>query len=101
MAEGRPAPTGLLRRCAAGRAWIVVLALALAGATVAEVICHEDHAADQDCAVCELRHHPASEPSDSPQVGCTDVPEPIEPADDGGWIASDHHRRLPARGPPA
>ena len=101
MAEGRPAPTGFLRRCAGWRAWIVVLALALAGAAVAEVICHEEHAVDQDCAVCQLRHQPAADLSGSPQIGFSDVPAPHEPAADGGWIASGHFRRLPARGPPA
>ena len=101
MAERRSAHTASVRRSPGWRAWIVVLTMALAGATLAEVICHEDHAVDQDCAVCQLRHQAAAESSESPQVGCTDVPEPIEPADDGGWIASDHERRLPARGPPA
>ena len=83
------------------RAWIVGLALALAGATAAAAICHEEHATDQDCAVCQLRHQPVAESSGSLQIGFADVPQPLEQAVDGGWIASGHFRRLPARAPPA
>ncbi len=83
------------------RAWCVVLALVLAGATAVAAICHEEHAADQDCAVCQLRHQPAAELSGSLQIGFADVPEPLEQAVDGGWIAPAHSRRLPARAPPA
>ncbi|MCY4661577.1 MAG: hypothetical protein OXF93_17500 [Acidobacteria bacterium] len=93
--------TGVASHSAGWRTWIVALTIALAGVTVVAAICHEEHAADQDCAVCQLRHQPAAAPSAFLQVGFVDVPEPIEPADDGGWIASGHSRRLPARGPPA
>ena len=71
------------------------------GVAAAEVFCHEEHAADQHCAVCELRHQPAAELSGSLHIGFVDVAEPIEQAPDVGWIASVHSRRLPARGPPA
>jgi len=100
MAE-RSAHAGLVRGGSGCRAWIVVLALALAGATVVATVCHEEHAADQDCAVCQLRHQPAAELSGSAHIGFADVPEPLEQAVDGGWIASVHFRRLPARAPPA
>ena len=83
------------------RTWVVVLAMVLAGATFVAAICHEEHAADQDCAVCQLRHQPAAELSESVQVGFSDVPEPLEQADDGVWPASGHSHRLSARGPPA
>ena len=99
MAMGRRAHVGLARL--GSRAWIVVLAVALAGAAVAEVFCHEEHAADQDCAVCLLRHQPAAEPSGSPHIGFADASEPVEQAGDSGWVAAVHSRRLPARGPPA
>ena len=98
--KGR-ANTGPARRSRGWRAWIVVLAMAVAGAAAAEVLCHEEHAADQHCAVCQLRHQPAAEPSGSLQVEFADVAEPLEQAADGEWIASGHSRRLPARGPPA
>ena len=88
------------RRSRGWRAWIVVLVMAVAGAA-AEVLCHEEHAADQHCAVCQLRHQPAAELSGSLQIGFADVAEPLEQAPDGDWIASGHSRRLPARGPPA
>ena len=93
--------TGLARRSVGWRTWIVALTIALAGVTVAEVICHEEHAVDQDCAVCQLRHQPAADLSGSPQIGIAGVPAPHEPEVDGGWIAPGHSPRLPARGPPA
>ncbi len=92
--------TGLARRGPGWRAWIAALAIVLAGATAVAAVCHEEHAADQDCAVCQLRHHSAAEPSGSLQIGFADVPEALEHAVDGGWIASGHFRRLPARAPP-
>ena len=94
---------GALRRGLAHpgwRAWIVVLAMAVAGAAAAEVFCHEEHAADQHCAVC-LPHQPADKPPGSSQIGFADVAEPLEQAADREWIASGRSRRLPARGPPA
>ena len=92
---------GRARRGSGWRTWIVALAMFVTGATAAEAIWHEEHGVDQDCAVCQLRHQPAAEPSAFLHVGYTDVAEPIEPADDGGWTAPGHFRRLPARGPPA
>ena len=92
---------GLARRSAGWRTWIVALTIALAGVTVAEVFCHEEHAGDQDCAVCLLRHQPAADLSGSPEIGFAGVSAPHEPAVDAGWIASGHSRRLPPRGPPA
>ncbi len=92
----------MLARCSrTWRAGIVVLVLAVAGAGAAEVFCHEEHAADQQCAVCQLRHESAAELSGSLQTGFADVAELLEQAPDGEWIASGHSRRLPARGPPA
>ena len=93
--------TGLARRGPGWRAWIVVLAIALVGAASTAAVWHEEHAADQDCAVCQLRHQPAAELSGSLQIGSTDAPEPLEQAPAAVWIASGHSRRLPARAPPA
>ena len=93
--------TGLARRSPGWRVWIAILAIALVGATSAAATWHEEHATDQDCAVCQLRHQPAAQPSGSLHVGFTDVPEPLEQAPAAGWIASGHTRRLPARAPPA
>ena len=98
--KGRAHPE-LPRRSLDGRAWIVVLVMAVAGAAAAEVFCHEEHAADQHCAVCQLRHQPAAELSNSLQIQFADVAEPLEQAAGGEWIVSGHSRRLPARGPPA
>ena len=101
MAHRGPVHRGSVPRGSGWRAWIVVLAMAVAGAAAAEVLCHEEHAADQHCAVCQLRHQPAAELSASLQIGFADVAEPLEPAAGGEWIASGHSLRLPARGPPA
>ena len=101
MVDRRPVHAGLPRRGSGRRAWLVVLATALAGIMASEVICHEEHEVDQDCTVCQLRHQPAAELPGSPRIGYADVPESIEPADDGESITSGRFRRLPARGPPA
>ena len=98
--RGRAHPE-IARRSLAWRAWIVVLVMAVAGAAAADVFCHEEHAADQHCAVCQLRHQSAAELSNSLQIEFADVAEPREQAADGEWIVSGHSRRLPARGPPA
>ena len=101
MADRGSVHAGLARRGSSRRAWIVVLAMAVAGAAAAEVFCHEEHAADQHCAVCQLRHQPAAELSSSLQIGFADAAQPLEQAAAGEWIASGHSLRLPARGPPA
>ena len=97
----RRAHPALTLRSLAWSAWIAVLVMAVAGAAAAEVFCHEEHAADQHCAVCQLRHQPAAELSGSLQIGFADVAEPLEQAAAGEGIASGHSFRLPARGPPA
>ena len=100
VGRGRAHPW-LARRSLGWSAWIVVVVMAVAGAAAAEVFCHEEHAADQDCAVCQLRHQPAAELSGSLQFGFADVAEPLDQAPDGERIASGHSRCFPARGPPA
>ena len=101
MIHEGPAHAGLARCSRGWRAWIVVLVMAVAGAAAAEVFCHEEHAADQQCAVCQLRNQPAAELAGSAQIGFADVAEPLEQPADGEWLASGHARSLPARGPPA
>ena len=98
--KGR-ARTGLARPSRRWRAWSVVLVMALAASVGAELFCHEGHATDQHCAVCQLRHQHAAELSGALQVEFADVAEPLERAADGEWIACGHARRRPARGPPA
>ena len=75
--------------------------MAVAGAAAAEVFCHEEHAADQHCAVCQLRPQPAAELSGALPIRFAYVAGPLEQAAGGAWIAAGHSRRLPARGPPA
>ncbi len=92
--------TGLAQRGSGRRIWIAALAMLLAGVTVAAAICHEEHAADQDCAVCQLRHQAAAELSGPLQVEYRDLAAPIAPVDAVGWIVPGHFRRVSARGPP-
>jgi len=93
--------TGLARRSPGWRTWIAILAVALVGAASATAAWHEEHAADQDCAICQLRHQPAAELSGSPQLGFTDAAEPFDQEPATGWIPSGHSHRVPARAPPA
>lgn len=92
----------LVRRSLGWRAWIAVLAIALAGAESAEVVWHGD-ADDQDCCAvcCHVRHQPAAELSVSPDVGPADAAELIEPFSGDDRPESERFSRLPARGPPA
>ena len=92
---------GLVRRSLGWRAWIAVLAIALAGAASAATVWHVDHAGDQDCAVCQLRHQPAADLSGSLVIGPAAVAELIEQLPRDGWIPSDRFSRLPPRAPPA
>jgi len=101
MIQKGHAHTGLARRSRCWRAWSVVLVMALVGAVGAELFCYEEHAADQHCAVCQLRHQTAAEFAGSLQIEFADVAEPLERAADGELIACGYARRRPARGPPA
>ena len=91
---------GLARRSLGWRAWIVILAVALVGAGSVATVWHGDHAGDQDCAVCQLRHQPVAEVVGHLELGPADVAEWLEPLSRGGWIASERFSRLPARAPP-
>ncbi len=93
--------TGLARRGPGWRVWIAALAIALVGVASAATAWHADHAGDQDCAVCKVRHQPAAEPTGDLESGPVDVAERLEPLPRGGWTASARPSRLPARAPPA
>ena len=94
-------PTGLARRSPGWHVRIAVLAVALVGVVSAATAWHRDHAGDQDCAVCQLRHQPVAELSGDLEIGAADVAEPLEPLPRDGWTTSDQPSRLPARAPPA
>lgn len=91
---------GLARRSPGWRAWIAVVAIALAGAASAATVWHGDHAGDQDCAVCQLRHQPVAELSVNLDVGPADAAELIEQLPVDNRAASERFSRLPARAPP-
>ncbi len=80
---------------------IAALAIALVGATSSRVVWHEEHAGDQDCAVCQFRHQPAADLTVSIQIGSMDTPRLLVPVPHAGWVASGHISRLLARAPPA
>lgn len=82
-------------------AWIAVLVLAVAGAAAAEVFCHEEHAVDEHCAVCQLPHQPAADLSGSLQIGSADAADPLEQAREIIRVPSRLYLRQPARAPPA
>ena len=87
-----------------GRGWrvgIAVLAIALVGATTAAAVWHEEHAGDQDCAVCQLRHEPAAASFGSFHFEPADTSEPVARTPRAGGLASGHDSHLPARAPPA
>lgn len=90
--------TGLARRSLGWRAWIAVLAIFLAGVAT---VWHGDHAVDQDCAVCQLRHQPAAALPGHLVIGPAAVAELLPPSSRDGWISADRFSRLPARAPPA
>jgi len=92
---------GLARRGPDWRVLVAALAIALVGATSGASIWHEEHAGDQDCAVCQLRHQPAADLTGSIQIVPVDTPELLVHAPSAGWVASGHVSRLPARAPPA
>ncbi len=93
--------TGLARRSPGWRVSIAALAIALVGAASAATAWHGDHAGDQDCAVCQLRHQPVAELSGDLEIGPAEVAERLEPLPRDRWAASGHPSRLPARAPPA
>ena len=92
---------GLVRRSPGWRGWIAVAAIALAGAASAAIIQHGDHGADQDCAVCQLRHQPAADLSGHPVIGPAAEAELLEQLPLDRRIPADRFSRLPARAPPA
>ena len=92
---------GFTRRGPDWRRWIVVLAVALIGATSVSAVAHGPHEADQDCAVCSLRHDAVADLAGVSLPGPVDTPEPGIPAATPLWITADHTPQLPARAPPA
>ncbi len=83
------------------RLMIAALAIALVCAASIATVWHAEHAGDQDCAICQLRHQPAADLTGSIQIGSADTPEPLVQAPRAGWVASGHLSPLPARAPPA
>ena len=92
---------GFTRRGPDWRRWIVVLAVALIGATSISTVWHGPHEADQDCAVCSLRQHAVADLVGAVAAGPDYTPEPGVAAAAPLWTAAGHTPHLPARAPPA
>ena len=90
----------LLQRGRSWRTGIAVLAIVLVGATSAAAVWHEEHAGDQDCAVCQLRHEPAVTSFGSFHVEPADTSEPVARTPAAPGVASGHESHLAARAPP-
>ena len=102
MVKGRTSMhNGFTRRGPDWRTCIVVLAVALIGAASASTIWHGEHGADQDCAICQLRHHSVADLSTAPDLDPIGSPEPFAQTPVLRWVASDHGSQIPARAPPA
>ena len=86
----------LARRGSDWRILVAALAIAPVGATFGAAVWHEEHAGDQDCAVCQLRHQPAADLTVSIHIATVDTPELLVHAPRAGWVASGHIPRLPA-----
>ena len=82
------------------RVAIAALAIALIGAASAAAGWHEEHAGEQDCAVCHFGCQPAADLADSISVGPAARPAAFAPELRAGWSAPGRFSRLPARGPP-
>ena len=93
--------TDLLQRGRGWRVWVAVLAIALVGATSVAAAGHEEHAGDQDCAVCQLRHQPAATSLGSIRIEPADTSEPAVRTARDGAITLACAPRLPARSPPS
>ena len=88
------------RRRSGWRSWIVILAVALIGAASTSTIWHGEHGADQDCAVCQLRHQPLADLSAAIQIGPAESPEPSIQSPVREWVPTHQGSQIPARAPP-
>lgn len=87
------------RQATLWRAWLVILLVAVSGATAIPAIWHVDHGPDQDCAVCKLGHEPVADLADGSQ---TTPPETAVGIPDilARWVVVATISPAPARGPP-
>ena len=91
---------GCTRREPRGRAWIVVLAIALLGAASASAVWHGSHDAGEDCAVCQLRNDTIADLVAAPRSVPAAAPARVAPPSAVRWNASQHDSSVPARAPP-
>lgn len=92
---------GFTRRGPDWRTWIVILTVALIGATSTAPAWHGEHHADHNCVVCQLRQHTAADLTEVPQVRPLASAESIKTAPPFSWISSDDGYQIPPRAPPA
>ena len=99
--EMNPLRPGLVRRRLDWRACVAILAVVLIGSTAAVSVGHGEHAPDQDCAVCHLRHHAVADLSAPPEVTPLNTPEAFRADGTVVLTVSDPQSQTPARSPPA
>lgn len=82
------------------RALSLVLVVVLVGATTASTVWHEVHGTDQECVVCQLRHHTAVELARTPAVSRFDTREPVSVTAFVEGVTCRYPSSIPTRAPP-
>lgn len=101
MVSGSYSPfAGLARQLRSWRIWIVVLTLALVGATSASSVWHGQHTTDHGCVVCQLRHHAVADLAGAPRTRPVDTTEPVSVTAFAEGIAYQPRSSIPTRAPP-
>ena len=102
MVFGNDSPLEKLARHSPGwRTRIVVLVVALVGATSASIVWHGAHGPDQGCVVCQLRDHTVADLAAAPRLWSLDTPEPVWATAFVEGIVSHPRASVPTRAPPA
>lgn len=83
------------------RTWVVMLTVALIGATSAAFIWHGEHRADHDCVVCQLRHHTVADLTGVLPVGPVASAESVTIAPRFHWMTAARGCQTSPRAPPA
>lgn len=80
---------------------ILVLVVALVGATSASTVWHGVHGTDHGCVVCQLRHHTAVDFARAPQVCQFDTRAPVSATAFVEGVTCRPRSSIPTRAPPA
>ena len=80
---------------------IPILLIALVSATSVPTVWHDNHGAEQDCAVCQLRDHTVVNLTDIFQIRPTVHPMPVTRLPHTRHLKAGHRFHSPTRAPPA